>query len=143
MPATAEALIAACIEEGIGGAPPALALSTIVGVGAPHISLIHLVRRDDDLLVVGTGNRSRCSRMWRRSVSRYCIAHARCPVLVVPQDSFARAVRRERRWYRSLGRQDLWRQFLTEDEKGRQPTGGARQVGTGVDDRGAGQSQAD
>lgn len=121
----AEALIATCIEEGIGGTPPDIALSTVVAVGAPHTSLIHLVRRDDDLLVVGTGNRSRWSRLWRRSVSKHCIAHARCPVLVVPQDSFARAIRRERRWYRSLRRRDLWREFLTEDHESRQRVGDA------------------
>jgi hypothetical protein len=38
----------------------------------------------DDLLIVGTGRRSALGRMVRRSVARYCLAHARCPVLAVP-----------------------------------------------------------
>jgi hypothetical protein len=37
-----------------------------------------------DLLVIGTGRRSPLGRALRRSVGRYCLAHARCPVLAVP-----------------------------------------------------------
>ncbi len=37
----------------------------------------------EDLLVVGTGRRGALRRL-RRSVSRYCLAHARGPVIAVP-----------------------------------------------------------
>jgi nucleotide-binding universal stress UspA family protein len=37
-----------------------------------------------DLLVVGAGHRGALARVVRGKVSRYCLAHARCPVLAVP-----------------------------------------------------------
>jgi hypothetical protein len=40
--------------------------------------------RPGDLLVIGTGRRHPLSRALRRSVGRYCLAHATCPVLAVP-----------------------------------------------------------
>ena len=45
--------------------------------------LVDAADRPDDLLVVGTGRRG--LRRWiRRSVSRYCLAHAHCPVVAIP-----------------------------------------------------------
>ena len=38
----------------------------------------------DDLLVIGTGRRSPIGRALRKSIGRYCLAHAKCPVLAVP-----------------------------------------------------------
>ncbi|MFC9614624.1 universal stress protein [Streptomyces sp. NPDC056938] len=38
----------------------------------------------DDLLVVGAGHRGHLHRALHPSVSRYCLAHACCPVLAVP-----------------------------------------------------------
>ncbi len=38
----------------------------------------------DDLLVVGAGRRGALARVVCGKVSRYCLAHARCPVLAVP-----------------------------------------------------------
>jgi hypothetical protein len=35
-------------------------------------------------LVVGTGRRGPLTRVFPGRVSRYCLAHARCPVLAVP-----------------------------------------------------------
>jgi nucleotide-binding universal stress UspA family protein len=107
----AEVLIARCIDEGLGDKPADVELSIHVAVGTPHTALVHQVWRDDDLLVVGTRNRSRWAHPWRQSVGRYCVAHARCPVLVVPPDDFARAMRRERRWYRSRLCRDPWKRF--------------------------------
>ena len=46
--------------------------------------LVEVAGQPDDLLVIGTGRRARFGRMMRKSVSRYCVAHARCPVLAVP-----------------------------------------------------------
>jgi len=38
----------------------------------------------DDVLIVGAGQRGALTRLWHGKVSRYCLAHARCPVLAVP-----------------------------------------------------------
>jgi nucleotide-binding universal stress UspA family protein len=107
----AEALIATCIDEGLGGLPAGVAVRIVVDVGIPQVCLAHQTPHDDDLLVVGTRGSRRWTRLWRRSISKYCISHAACPVLVVPPDSFARTVQSERRWHRSLWRRDLWKQF--------------------------------
>jgi Universal stress protein family len=44
----------------------------------------------DDLLVIGAGRRGLLSRLWHGRVSRYCLAHSRCPVLAVPAPSTPR-----------------------------------------------------
>ena len=46
--------------------------------------LVDAADQPDDLLVIGTGRRAGVGRVLHRSVSRYCLAHARCPVLAVP-----------------------------------------------------------
>ena len=46
--------------------------------------LVEVASQPDDLLIIGTGRRAGFGRMMRHSVSRYCLAHARCPVLAVP-----------------------------------------------------------
>jgi hypothetical protein len=55
-----------------------------------------------DLLVIGAGRRGLLCRLWHGRVSRYCLAHATCPVLAVPAPAtpremgLGRAVRRLR-----------------------------------------------
>jgi hypothetical protein len=44
-----------------------------------------------DLLVVGTGRRGTLTRVFSGRVSRYCLAHAQCPVLAVPPATSPRA----------------------------------------------------
>jgi len=46
--------------------------------------LVAVADRPGDLLVIGTGRRASLGRALRKSVGRYCLAHARCPVLAVP-----------------------------------------------------------
>jgi nucleotide-binding universal stress UspA family protein len=46
--------------------------------------LLAAADRVDDLLVVGTGRRGSITRLTHGTVTRYCVAHARCPVLAVP-----------------------------------------------------------
>jgi Universal stress protein family len=74
-------------------------------VGRPGAELASLGRLDDDLLVVGT----RGGRQWRhpgrRSVSRYCATHSRCPTLVVPRAELARTM------YHGFVPRDLWKEF--------------------------------
>ena len=54
-----------------------------------------LASQPDDVLVVGAGRRSPFGRIWC-TVCRYCIAHARCPVVLVPPPELARDARRLR-----------------------------------------------
>jgi nucleotide-binding universal stress UspA family protein len=108
----AEALIARCIDESLGSEPAGVAVRLVVDVGIPQICLVHQTGHDEDLLVVGTRGGRRWTHPWRRSVSRYCTTHAHCPVLVVPPDSFARAMRRAGwRSCWSPWRRDLWKKF--------------------------------
>ena len=68
--------------------------------------LVNLARRPGDVLVVGTGRRGALARMAFSRVSRYCLAHAQCPVLAIPPPAFAREFAHGRlawvMWHRSL-----------------------------------------
>jgi nucleotide-binding universal stress UspA family protein len=103
-------LILGCLRDALGGAPADLDVHLTVLTGDPHRELVSIGCRDEDLLVVGTGGGRRWSHMRRRSVSRYCAGHARCPVLVVPRDEFARTMRR-RIWAHPAASRDPWRDF--------------------------------
>jgi nucleotide-binding universal stress UspA family protein len=46
--------------------------------------LVNLARRPSDVLVVGAGRRGALARMVCPRGSRYCLAHAQCPVLAIP-----------------------------------------------------------
>jgi len=71
-------------EEALGGVPPDLTVHMIAPRGTPGPMLVQLADRDGDLLVVGAGTRNVLVRTLTRSVSRYCLARARCAVLTVP-----------------------------------------------------------
>ncbi len=45
-----------------------------------------------DLLVVGAGHRGALAQVVYGRVSRYCLAHARCPVLAVPPPALAQEI---------------------------------------------------
>ena len=70
-------------DRGLGGPPADLAIEALVVRGPAGPVLVECADDPDDLLVVGTGRRG-LQRLGRRSVSRYCLAHARCPVVAVP-----------------------------------------------------------
>jgi hypothetical protein len=59
--------------------------------------LVDTASQPGDLLIVGTGRRAGLSRMLHRSVSRYVMAHAKCPVLAIPpsalMDEMSRGLR--------------------------------------------------
>ena len=71
-------------NAGLGGVPEDLLVETQAVRGETGPVLVEVAGQPDDLLVIGMGRRARFGRMMRRSVSRYCLAHARCPVLAVP-----------------------------------------------------------
>jgi nucleotide-binding universal stress UspA family protein len=74
----------AAFDAGLGGVPADLRVETEAIRGEAGPVLVEVAGQPDDLLIIGTGRRAGFGRMIRRSVSRYCLAHARCPVLAVP-----------------------------------------------------------
>jgi nucleotide-binding universal stress UspA family protein len=74
----------AAFDAGLGGVPGDIEVLPEVVRGDPGPVLTELACQPDDLLVIGTGRRSRLGRRLRRSASRYCLANATCPVLAVP-----------------------------------------------------------
>jgi nucleotide-binding universal stress UspA family protein len=89
-------------EDALGGLPQGVRLEPCVVRGDAAAVLVDVASHPGDLLVIGTGRRGRISRALRRSVARYCLAHATCPVVAVPpsplMDEAGR--RRFRHWSR-------------------------------------------
>jgi nucleotide-binding universal stress UspA family protein len=72
------------------GTPPAgLPVRPLVRRGQPGPVLAGAACRPGDLLVVGAGRRGALARTAGGRVSRYCLAHARCPVLALPPPPLA------------------------------------------------------
>jgi len=95
-----EKLIGA-FNDGLGGLPPDLRLEPRVVRGDAAAVLVDVASHPGDLLVIGTGRRGWIRRALRRSVGRYCLAHARCPVVAVPPSVLMDAAgHRFRRWSR-------------------------------------------
>ncbi|WP_369226932.1 universal stress protein [Streptomyces sp. R39] len=110
-----ERLVAA-LRDVFGSAvagPPGQAL---VARGAPGRALVEIADRENDLLVVGAGSRGPLHRALRPSVSRYCLAHATCPVLAVPPsplEAALAAAHRRNAWRLRLDTGDVQREFET------------------------------
>lgn len=88
-------LVARAFEEAMGRVPPDLRVTFVTNAGPPRRVLLDAASREEDLLVVGTSHR----RQWwpfRRSICRYCLARARCAVLVVPPQEAGRELARWR-----------------------------------------------
>jgi nucleotide-binding universal stress UspA family protein len=83
--------LAAAFEAGLGGLPADLPVQLRVERGDSGPVLVDVADQRGDLLVIGTGRRHPVSRALRRSVGRYCLAHARCPVLAVPPSALMEA----------------------------------------------------
>jgi nucleotide-binding universal stress UspA family protein len=78
------ARLTGAFDECLGGIPCDLDGHLLVERGDAGQVLVSAAGRPGDLLVIGTGRRNPVGRALRRSVGRYCLAHARCPVLAVP-----------------------------------------------------------
>ena len=83
----------------------------------PHVArgpagwvLVNLACRPDDVLIVGAGRRRVLARLGFPTVSRYCLAHARCPVIAVPPPALARELRH------GLLAWAFWRRPLTAEQ---------------------------
>ena len=73
-----------------GSVSPGLDIQLVVIRGEPGPALVEVADSAADLLIVGAGRHGRLGRTRGGRVSRYCLAHARCPVLAVPQPATAR-----------------------------------------------------
>jgi nucleotide-binding universal stress UspA family protein len=71
-------------DDGLGGVPDGLQVRALVERGDAAQVLVDVADQPGDLLVIGTGRRNPVGRALHRSVGRYCLAHAKCPVLAVP-----------------------------------------------------------
>lgn len=77
-------------DEALGGYPSDVDVRLLVARGTPGRVLVNLADDEKDLLVIGAGSRNPLRRALVPSVSRYCVAHAPCPVLAVPPSPLAR-----------------------------------------------------
>jgi len=82
------------LEMAFGGFPPDIVTESLTLRGNPGPVLVGMASRAGDALVIGTGRRGAVSRLRRGAVSRYCLAHASCPVTAVPPSELDRAVAR-------------------------------------------------
>ena len=71
--------------------------------------LVNLANRPGDVLVVGAARRCAPGRLAFSRVSRYCLAHAQCPVVAVPPPALAREVGHG--WLARV----FWRRSLTPE----------------------------
>ena len=76
--------LADAFDAGLGGLPDDLPVRARIERGDPGVVLVDVAASPDDLLVIGTGRRSAIGRALHKSIGRYCLAHAKCPVLAVP-----------------------------------------------------------
>lgn len=81
--AAGERLLGA-LRTAFGDAGPGVPFRGLVVRGTAGRALVECADRDGDLLVVGAGCRGWVHRALSPSTSRYCLAHATCPVLAVP-----------------------------------------------------------
>lgn len=79
------------LDAAWGQLPADLTVQPMIQRGHPGPVLTVLASHPDDLLVVGTGRRGTLTRVFSGRVSRYCLAHAQCPVLAVPPATPPRA----------------------------------------------------
>jgi nucleotide-binding universal stress UspA family protein len=93
----AENRLWSAISLAIGGPPDDVAFSPRAVRGEAGEVLSSLSAEPGDMLVIGTGRRGP-GRLFGAKVSRYCLAHARCPVIAVPPSDLAAHVRGLRGW---------------------------------------------
>ena len=86
------------LDLAFGGAPAGVPIEPMVVRGEAGSVLVRVADSDEDLLVVGAGRRGVFSRIAACRVSRYCLAHATCPVVAVPPSALAQVGRGLRGW---------------------------------------------
>jgi nucleotide-binding universal stress UspA family protein len=86
------------IDLALGGIPAGLCLQSDVVRGDPGDVLVGAACHSGDVLVIGAGRRGALARALCCRVSRYCLAHARCPVIAVPPADLAQVSHGLRGW---------------------------------------------
>jgi nucleotide-binding universal stress UspA family protein len=94
-------------EEALGGVPDDLQVQARVERGEPGPVLVDVADKPGDLIVIGSGGRNPLLRALHRSVGRYCLAHAHCPVLSVPPSALMDELGHGRLKPRSWSMRDL------------------------------------
>ncbi len=84
-------------EQAFGGYPEGLRTRALLVRGEAGQALVAAADRPDDLLVLSTGRRGRLRRLFHGTVTRYCLAHARCTVLAVPPSELLATLERAAR----------------------------------------------
>jgi nucleotide-binding universal stress UspA family protein len=100
----------AAIDLALGGIPENVCFESDVVRGDPGDVLVGMACHTDDLLVIGAGRRGPVARALTCRVSRYCLAHARCPVIAVPPSELAQFSHGLRGWafrHRGLSAEDV------------------------------------
>jgi nucleotide-binding universal stress UspA family protein len=86
------------IELAIGGPPEDIGFSPEIVRGEAGEVLTQVARQPGDVLVIGTGRHGATRRLLACKVSRYCLAHASCPVIAVPPARLAAEAHRLHGW---------------------------------------------
>jgi nucleotide-binding universal stress UspA family protein len=86
------------MDLAFGGVPDDVAIQSDVERGDPGHVLVGIACHPDDLLVIGAGRRGPLAHALSCRVSRYCLAHAQCPVIAVPPPSLAQVSHGLRGW---------------------------------------------
>ncbi|MDH6125831.1 universal stress protein [Kitasatospora sp. GP82] len=81
-------------RDAFGGFPVGVRVEPLVVRGETGPMLTRIADRPNDLLVVSTGRQGGLRRLLHGSVSRYCLAHATCPVVAVPPSTLHSDLRR-------------------------------------------------
>ena len=95
----AEQRLMESIEAAWGGAPDGVAMMPTIVRGSAGEVLVGLADQPNDVIVIGAGRQGVLARIGHAGTSRYCLAHAKCPVLAVPPSALARYAGR---WPRAL-----------------------------------------
>jgi nucleotide-binding universal stress UspA family protein len=86
------------LELSLGSIPDEVRFAARVLRGDAGAVLVDVASHDGDVLVLGAGRRGAVGRLMACRVSRYCLAHARCPVVAVPPSDLARLGQGLRGW---------------------------------------------
>jgi nucleotide-binding universal stress UspA family protein len=91
-------LLRGAIDLALGGVPEDVRCESDVIRGDPGDVLVGVACHPDDVLVIGAGRRGALARALFCRVSRYCLAHAQCPVIAVPPTELAQVSHGLRGW---------------------------------------------
>jgi nucleotide-binding universal stress UspA family protein len=86
------------VELSIGAAPADIEFAPRVERGEAGEVLTRVANQDGDVLVIGAGRAGAVHRLLACRVSRYCLAHAVCPVIAVPPSPLAAHAHGVRAW---------------------------------------------